>query len=189
MRAQTTQPTTIAELQVLLDSFVEEYNQHRPHRSLPHRCTPATAYAARPKAAPSRDRTGEVHHRVRTDRVDDTGVVTLRVNGRLHHIGIGRTHARTYVLLLIHDLQTRVVDAATGELLRDLVLDPSRDYQPTGKPPRPTPKETGEPTNRGFTCPGCLETSHGRPRGTRTHNPRTLTRMHSSFAINCQTYP
>ncbi|MEV6273177.1 integrase core domain-containing protein [Kribbella sp. NPDC051936] len=140
LRAQPIQPTTTADLQVLLDAFTEYYNQHRPHRSLPHNCTPATAYAARPKAGPSGDRTGEVHHRVRTDRIDHTGVVTLRVNGRLHHLGIGRTHARTHVLILVQDLDIRVVDAATGELLRELVLDPSRDYQPTGRPPGPIPK-------------------------------------------------
>jgi transposase InsO family protein len=140
LRAQPDQPATIAELQALLEVFVDEYNQRRPHRSLPHRATPATAYTARPKATPTTDRAGEVHHRVRTDRVDHTGVVTLRVNGRLHHIGIGRTHARTHVLILVQDLDIRVVDAATGELLRELVLDPSRDYQPTGRPPGPTPK-------------------------------------------------
>ncbi len=140
LRAQPAQPTTIAELQCLLDTFADEYNNRRPHRSLTHRSTPATAYAARPKAIPGTDRTGEVHHRVRTDRVDHTGVVTLRVNGRLHHIGIGRTHARTHIILLIHDLEIRVVDAATGELLRELTLDPTKDYQPTGRPPGPIPK-------------------------------------------------
>jgi transposase InsO family protein len=144
LRAQPVQPTTLTELQVLLDAFVDQYNQHRPHRSLPHHATPATAYTARPKAGPTTDRTGEVHHRVRTDRIDDTGVVTLRVNGRLHHIGIGRTHARTHVLILVQDLHIRVVDAATGELLRELTLDPTRDYQPTGRPPGPARKR---PTN------------------------------------------
>ena len=141
LRAQPIQPTTVTELRALLEAFADEYNHRRPHRSLPHRATPATAYTARPKASPSTDRTGEVHHRVRTDKVDDTGVVTLRVNGRLHHIGIGRTHARTHVLLLIQDLQIRVVDAATGELLRELILDPTKDYQPTGRPPGPVPKK------------------------------------------------
>ncbi|WP_274378258.1 MULTISPECIES: hypothetical protein [unclassified Nocardioides] len=29
---------------------------------------------------------------------------------------------------------------ATGELLRDLIIDPRKDYQPTGAPPDPTPK-------------------------------------------------
>jgi hypothetical protein len=69
---------------------------------------------------------------VRHDVVGDGGTFTLRVNGRLHHVGIGRTHARTRVLVLAHDLEVRVVDATTGELLRQLVLDPTRDYQPTG---------------------------------------------------------
>ena len=72
----------------------------------------------------------------------------LRVNGRLHHIGIGRTHARTPVLLLIQNLHVRVINAATGELLRDLLINPDRDYQPTGndryarwrqKPEQPEP--------------------------------------------------
>ena len=77
---------------------------------------------------------------MRRDRVDATGVVTLRHAGRLHHIGIGRTHARTHVLLLVQDLDIRVVNAATGELLRELVLDPTRDYQPTGRPQGPARK-------------------------------------------------
>ena len=43
-------------------------------------------------------------------------------------------------MLLIDDLDIRIIDAATGELLRDLTLDPARDYQPTGRPPGPPPK-------------------------------------------------
>ena len=100
--------------------------------------TPATAYAARPKAAPG-DRAADTHDRVRADRVDADGKLTLRHNGKLHHIGIGRTHARTRVLMLVHDLHIRVINAATGELLRELTLDPDRDYQPTGRPPGPPP--------------------------------------------------
>jgi transposase InsO family protein len=138
LRAQPAQPDTLPALQALIDAFVDAYNHHRPHRSLPHRATPATAYAARPKATPGADL--DTHHRVRNDKIDTTGCVTLRLAGRLHHIGIGRTHAGTHVLLLVQDLDIRVIDAATGELLRELVLDPSRDYQPTGRPPGPTRK-------------------------------------------------
>lgn len=134
LRAQPGQPTTIDELQSLLDTFVELYNHHRPHRALPQRATPAAIYHSLPKATPTPGaRTSDTHHRVRRDTIDDSGVVTLRVHGRLHHIGIGRTHARTHVILLIADLDVRIVDAATGELLRELTIDPSRDYQPTGK--------------------------------------------------------
>jgi transposase InsO family protein len=131
LRAQPHQPTNLVELQQLLDQFVAVYNQQRPHRSLPGRATPAVAYQARPKATPTACRDHDTHDRVRHDRVDADGKVTLRVDGRLHHIGIGRTHARTPVLLLVHDLHVRVVNAATGELLRELTIDPARDYQPT----------------------------------------------------------
>jgi transposase InsO family protein len=127
---------TLAALQAQLDAFTDLYNNRRPHRSLAHRCTPATAYAARPKAAPG-DRTADAHHRVRADRVGANGVVTLRHAGRLYHIGIGRTHAGTHILLLAQDLHIRIVSAVTGELLRELTLDPARNYQPTGKPRRP----------------------------------------------------
>jgi transposase InsO family protein len=141
LAAQPDQPATIAQLQAVLDVFVAAYNQHRPHRSLPHRATPATAYAGRPTAGPGTDRTADTHDRVRTDKIDKTGCVTLRLGSRLHHIGIGRTHTGTHVLLLVQDLQVRVVDAATGELLRELTIDPTRDYQPTGRPPGPALKK------------------------------------------------
>ena len=133
LRAQPAQPATISELQALLGAFTSIYNHQRPHRSLPHRATPATAYAARPKAAPG-DRTGDTHDRVRTDLVGANGAVTLRHGGTLYHIGVGRTHARTRILLLVQDLHIRIINAATGELLRELELDPARTYQPTGAP-------------------------------------------------------
>ena len=137
LRGQPEQPTVIDDLQALLDAFVEEYNDHRPHRSLPHRATPATAYTTRPKATPG-DRTDDTHDRIREDRVDKSGKVTLRHGGRLYSIGIGRTHARTRVILLVHDRDIRIIDAATGELLRELTLNTSQRYQPTGRPPGPT---------------------------------------------------
>jgi transposase InsO family protein len=138
LRAQPRQPATIGDLQTLIDTFTALYNQRRPHRSLPHRATPATIYAALPKATPSNDRSTDSHNRVRHDKIDKAGSVTLRVAGQLRHIGVGRTYARTDVILLIHDLHVRIVDAATGELLRDLTIDPRKDYQPTGRPPGPT---------------------------------------------------
>jgi hypothetical protein len=160
LRAQPDQPATIGQLQALLDQFQDEYNHRRPHRSLPSHATPATVYAARPKAAPSTDRTADTHDRVRHDKIDDTGAVTLRVNGKLHHIGVGRPHARTPVILLVQDLHVRVVAAATGELLRELIIDPRRDYQPRRLPPGPPPgTRTAEPTICRSGCFRCLETS------------------------------
>jgi transposase InsO family protein len=137
----TRQPpaATLAELQTQLDAFVDEYNHHRPHRSMPQRATPATTYTARPKAAPGERL--DTHNRVRTDRVDQAGSVTLRVGGRLHHIGVGRTYTNTRVLILAQDLNIRILNAATGELIRELILDPTRDYQPTGAPKGPKRKK------------------------------------------------
>jgi hypothetical protein len=146
--AAQTPAATLTGLQHQLDAFTDLYNTRRPHRALPHRCTPAVAYTARPKAVPG-DRTADTHHRVRADILDDTGTVTLRHAGQLYHIGVGRPHARTRVLLLVRDLDIRVINAATGELLRQLTLDTSRNYQPTRQPPRPTP-----PTHRRRKQPG-----------------------------------
>jgi hypothetical protein len=80
----------------------------------------------------------ETHDRIRHDTVDKAGSVTLRHNGRLHHIGVGRTYEGTCVILLVQDLDVRIVNAVTGELIRDLILNPNVDYQGTGAPKRPT---------------------------------------------------
>jgi transposase InsO family protein len=140
LRAQPDQPATITELQTLLDTFVAYYNHHRPHRSLPHHATPATIYTSRPKATPNADRTTDSHDRVRHDKIDKAGSVTLRIAGQLRHIGVGRTYARTDVILLVQDLHVTVINAATAEILRDLTIDPRRDYQPRSRPPQPHPK-------------------------------------------------
>jgi transposase InsO family protein len=130
--------TNLTDLQTQIDAFVIEYNHHRPHCSMPRRATPATVYTARPKATPGEPL--DTHNRVRRDRVDDTGSLTLRHAGRLHHIGVGRIHARTHILMLIQDLHVRIINAATGELIRDLTIDPTRDYQHRGAP-RGRPKK------------------------------------------------
>lgn len=140
LRAQPDQPATIAQLQALTDAFLDEYNHHRPHRSLPHRATPAARYNTLPKALPGARQDPETHDRVRYDRVDKAGSVTLRHHGHLHHIGVGRTYEGTCVILLVQDLEIRVINAITGELLRELTLNPDIDYQPTGKPKGPTRK-------------------------------------------------
>jgi transposase InsO family protein len=120
---------TVAALQTQLDVFAAYYDTQRPHRAIGRR-TPAEAFAARPHAGPRRQGILlDEHYRVRKDRIDDSGVVTLRHNSRLHHIGLGRRYAGTRVLLLIHELTVRVLDEDTGELIRALTLDPTRNYQ------------------------------------------------------------
>ncbi len=90
------------------------------------------AYLARPKATPTGTPLNDGHYRIRHDRIDSCGKLTLRHNSRLHHIGIGRRHAGTNVLVLVHDLHIRIVNT-DGELLRELQLNPTKDYQPQAK--------------------------------------------------------
>jgi transposase InsO family protein len=124
---------TLGELQSQLDTFVHYYNNIRPHRALDGR-TPLQAYNTRIKARPATGALPTTHFRVRQDKVDQGGRVTLRHNSRLHHIGIGRAHTGRTIKLLIADQNIRIIDANTGQLIRELNLDPNRDYQPLNQP-------------------------------------------------------
>jgi hypothetical protein len=77
-------------------------------------------------------RRSDTHFRIRHDKVDSVGKVSLRYDSKLHHIGLGRAHKGKAIKLLVADRDIRVLDRKTGELIRRLTLDPSRDYQPIG---------------------------------------------------------
>jgi hypothetical protein len=100
-------PATITAMQTLLDDFGVIYNTERTHRALPPGTTPAQAYQARPKASPPN--TAAEHFRIRHDVVDQFGKLTLRHGSRLHHLGIGRTHAHTPVLIPVTTTTVTVV--------------------------------------------------------------------------------
>ena len=121
---------TLSELQEQLDTFAHYYNDIRPHRALGGR-TPLQGYSARVKAEPTA-RAPATHFRVREDRVDETGKVSLRHGSRLYKIGLGRAYKGRSIKLLIADQNIRVIDP-DGELIRELTLDPSRVYQPLAR--------------------------------------------------------
>ena len=123
--------TSPAILQAQLDAFRAYYNQRRPHRALAG-MTPLVAFNARLKAGPSQPHPAP-HLRVRRDRVSAEGKVTLRYDSRLFHIGLGRAHKHRLITLLIADRNIRVLDE-TGGLIRELTLDPRRNYQPQAAP-------------------------------------------------------
>jgi len=154
--------TTIVMLQRQLDRFTNYYNQQRPHLAL-NRTTPATAYTARPKAASTGPQI-PAHYRIRNDTIDPGGSATLRHNSRLHHIGLGARHAETRVTLLVDDLHIRVIGHDNGQLIRELVPDPTRDYHPDH------PNKPQSETMSRDTCQRCPETSHGALGGIRTPN-------------------
>ncbi len=125
---------SIAELQGQVDYFVRYYNETRPH-SARGMVPPKRAFDALDKAAPDPDKYPMAPNtRVRHDKIDKCGVFTLRHGSKLHHVGVGRGHRGRRVIVLVANLDIRVL-SEEGELLRHLTLDPSRDYQPiTARP-------------------------------------------------------
>jgi transposase InsO family protein len=119
-------PTTIADAQQLLDEFTTVYNTQRAHRALPPATTPAQAYQARPKAAPTND--PAQHFRIRHDTVDQFGKLTLRYGSRIHHLGIGKTHAHTPVLIYATTTTVTVLSKTTHTLISSHTVDPDRNY-------------------------------------------------------------
>jgi transposase InsO family protein len=120
----------LEQLQGDLDRFRAYYNEERPHRAIGRRA-PAEAFMARPRAVPS-SISAPVHTRIRRDRIDGSGAVTLRHDSRLHHIKVGRRFAGTRVVMLVAGLDVRIV-TEDGGLLRELKLDPSKSYQALGE--------------------------------------------------------
>jgi len=118
---------SIAELQDQIDRFVEYYNETRPHQA--RGCPPMHAWRSLDKATPVLDGQPVVAAtKVRRDKVDKGGTVTLRYRSKLHHIGLGRKYGGQRVLVLMANLDVRVINEE-GKVIRHLTLDPSVNYQ------------------------------------------------------------
>jgi hypothetical protein len=70
---------------------------------------------------------------VRRDRIDTTGKVTLRYRSKLLHLGVGRRHAGTRVMLLVADQDVRVLND-DGETLAEFTINPTKTYQTQKRP-------------------------------------------------------
>ena len=123
--------TSIAELQGQVDAVVDYYNERRPHRAR-GRITPAAAYAARDKAQPGMSGM-DPHFRIRHDKVDVGGKVSLRFGNRMLHLGVGRPWRGTRVRLYIAGDDIRVV-SEDGELIAQTTIDLTKGYQKMRKP-------------------------------------------------------
>jgi hypothetical protein len=102
------------------------YNERRPHRAL-DRGTPGEAYRATLKALPAETRI-QGHYRLRYDRLDPQGKMSLRRAGRMHHLRTGIANARKRVLALADDTQIIVTDLNDGEVLSTHQIDPTKSY-------------------------------------------------------------
>jgi len=125
----------IAHLQLQLDAFRLYYNQQRPHSSAQGQ-TPFQAFHARIKAGPSQAPSA-LQYRVRRDKLDGGGKVTIRHLGRLRHLYVSYKHKRQPVTLLVAGASVKVV-AEDGSILRELTLDADRGYQQVGQQARST---------------------------------------------------
>jgi transposase InsO family protein len=123
---------SLAHLQLQLDAFRTIYNQQRPHRALDGK-TPIQAFHARLKATPSTADREQVDYRIRRDRLDSYGRVTLRYLSRLRHFHVSYKHRGQQVMLLVAGDHVRAI-AEDGQLLRELTLDADRDYQRSTRP-------------------------------------------------------
>jgi transposase InsO family protein len=124
----TEQPsaTTSQELQQQLDQFRGIYNNQRPHRAR-DRHTPATAYNALPKAEPANAPTLGTY-RLRYDRVDTGGAISIRRAGRMHHLGIGAHHRGKRVLAIADEATITVIELETSEILSRHNIEPTHTY-------------------------------------------------------------
>ncbi len=120
---------SLAELHKQLDTFRDYYNNIRPHRAL-NRQTPIAVFNSLIKAKPA-GQPAAVDHRVRRDKLDAQGSVTLRYLSKLRHIRVGAAHKNRKVRLLIAGEDVRII-TEHGELLRALTLEPHRSYYGLG---------------------------------------------------------
>jgi transposase InsO family protein len=117
---------TLPELQQQLDLLREHYNERRPHRAR-NRTTPGAAYRATPKALPAAP-TSAGFYRIRYDRIDAYGHISLRRAAKMHHLGIGATHAGKRVIAIADETTITVIHLDTGEVIATNQIQPDRTY-------------------------------------------------------------
>jgi transposase InsO family protein len=119
-------PQTIADLQHLADTFDRGYNSDRPHSSLGG-ATPDEAWAARERCP---EPTAPIDPSTRIADVVVSGRGAIPVGNR-YQIQIGREWAGATVTTITTGDHVRII--YKRQLVRDLIIDPSRRYQPLGR--------------------------------------------------------
>ena len=120
--------TSVTELQAQLDVWRQHYNHRRPHKAAGGR-TPAERWAATERATPGRALRRPP--RATLHRVSRTGTVAWAG----YRIGLDSRRAGETVLVVARDLNVRVL--GQGGQIRHLTVDPTREYQPSGRSPGP----------------------------------------------------
>ncbi len=93
-----------------------------------------------PKAIPATNGHAQGHYRLRYDRIDTKGKMSIRRAGRMHHLGVGTTHARKRVLAFADDhqvtdhrpeLPARIISVHQIEPHQELLAQPEQGARPT----------------------------------------------------------
>jgi transposase InsO family protein len=117
---------TLRELQAQLDTFVDHYNHHRPHRSL-NAATPASIWAASPRAVPA-------DYPITTKATIARNVI-VAPNGHIridnYQVNIGVEYAGLTVTAIINGIDCIIF--WDNQLVRALHIDPTRFNQPSGR--------------------------------------------------------
>lgn len=101
--------------------------QPPPHPPRPPRTNhPPTGLHRQTQSPP--DRQPSAQFRIRHDHVDQFGKLTVRHASRLHHLGIGRTHAHTPVLILATSKTVTVISKTGHHILSSHIIDPDKNY-------------------------------------------------------------
>jgi hypothetical protein len=129
-------PAGINELQILLNQFVDYYNTGRPHRSHSG-LTPTQVHNTGPITGPGTLSIDQPVH-IRRVTVNQDGTV----NTSPWRIAVGAPWAGHYITLYIQGNNAAIFSG--DQLVRHLTIDPTRSYQPSGKP-RGGPKQPHQP--------------------------------------------
>jgi transposase InsO family protein len=120
---------SIEELQDRLDEFCDYYNTQRPHQGI-GRITPQSRWHATPRSTPAADALAHPMPRpeTRTAIVDTRG----RVNLTRASINVGSEWIGSTVTVIVDEHHATIL--SHDQLVRHLRLDPTRHYQPNGRP-------------------------------------------------------
>ena len=121
--------TTIEELQTQLDTYRDAYNTQRPHQGIAM-STPAVRHRTGQRPLPHG--ADPEHHDTPTTCTDH--VVNARGQIRMAGIGIGLGSQWTGCTVTAFRTGDHVLILHRDDLVRELIIDPTRSFQPTGQP-------------------------------------------------------
>ena len=127
---QPHRPTTIAELQTMLDTFRDYYNTQRPHRSLDGR-QPAAVWGAQPHAVPEDTPITSTLHLRQQLKVNAGGNIRVHRHNANWSINVGVDYAGLTLDVIINTIDCIIFH--DRQLVRTLRINPTIYHQASGR--------------------------------------------------------